>query len=420
MGIGYAEQCNIIRGLTRLEYQVLIDLCKYSNNLYNFALYNIRQFFFANKKYLQYVSNYHICKNNENYKLINAGSAQQILRTIDGNFKAFFACVKKYKAGDSHVNGLGIPHYRKKGGLFQIIFSTNSITIKNGFFQVPISREYRRLKDFHGTIKIPFPKRLEGKNIREIKIRPCGNCFKIDYICEIEQQFVETDQNNYLAIDIGVENLATCVSNVETPFIMDGRKLKFINQHWNKKIAKLQAIANRQNMKTTRRIESITEKRNNQINDGIKKTARYIINNCIKNKIGNVVVGYNKDFKRFVNIGKTNNQNFVQIPFGKLRVQLSYLCWLYGINYIEVEESYTSKSSFLDLDPIPDYNPENPFSGQFSGKRIKRGLYKSKNGTILNADVNGAYNILRKCKQNFRMEELCQGGLESPLRIRLS
>ena len=223
-----------------------------------------------------------------------------------------------------------------------------------------------------------------------------------------------------MAIDLGVENLATCVSNVETPFIMDGRKLKSINQYWNKDKARFQSIAMKQGMRTTHQINRITIKRNNCVNDIIKKTARYIINNCIEHQIGTLIVGYNKDFKRSVNMGKINNQNFVQIPLGNLRQQLEFLCWTYGINYIEQEESYTSKSSFIDGDILPEYKAEQPYLGKFSGKRIHRGLYKSKNGIVVNADVNGAANIGRKCKQNFTFEELSSGFLANPKRIRVA
>ena len=223
-----------------------------------------------------------------------------------------------------------------------------------------------------------------------------------------------------MAIDIGVDNLATCVSNVETPFIIDGRKLKSINQYWNKQKAYLQSIAmKQQKVRTTHQINRLTSKRNNCVNDYIKKAARVIINNCIENHIGTLYVGYNKGFKYSVNMGKTNNQNFVQIPFGKLHEQLSFLCWTYGIMYQEVEESYTSKSSFLDDDPLPEYKPEQPYTGAFSGKRIKRGLYRSADGTLINADVNGAYNIMRKGKQNFSKEGLSSGLLESPMRIQI-
>jgi len=204
------------------------------------------------------------------------------------------------------------------------------------------------------------------------------------------------------------------------PFIIDGRKIKSINHRWNKKKARLQSIAKKQGMYQTSRICKITEKRNNQVNDTIKKSARYIINYCIENDIGTLIVGYNPDFKRFSDIGKTNNQNFTQLPFGAFRHQLSFLCWKYGLDYIEQEESYTSKSSFLDRDDLPVYDTKHSYNGAFSGKRVCRGLYKSNNGTIINADVNGSANIMRKCKQNLNYEELCKGLLASPQRIRLS
>ena len=288
-----------------------------------------------------------------------------------------------------------------------------------------MSREYRKLKNHKDDIKIPFPNRLQDKTIKEVRIIPYSNgkYFKVQYVYVVEQEIKALAKDKVMAIDIGVENFATCVSNIMTPFIMDGRKIKSINQYWNKQMAKYKSIAMKQQKTskvTTNRIQKLTTKRNNQINDSIKKTARYIVNQCIENSIGTLIIGYNKDFKRSVNIGKQNNQNFTQLPFGSLREQLEFLCWKYGIEYIEVEESYTSKSSFLDDDELPEYRPEQPYTKDFSGKRIKRGLYQSKNGIILNADVNGAYNILRKGKQNFTYEKLSSGLLASPLRIRLS
>ena len=163
----------------------------------------------------------------------------------------------------------------------------------------------------------------------------------------------------------------------------------------------------------------LINKRNNKANDYIKKSARIIINYCIKNDIGNVIVGYNSDFKRNINIGKVNNQQFTQISFGALREAINNLCDQYNINYIEQEESYTSKASFLDKDDIPIFNPSDNTKYKFSGRRIKRGLYKSSNGTIINADVNGACNILVKSKQNFNFEKLCIGLLASPIRVRV-
>ena len=344
------------------------------------------------------------------------------MKVVDRSFKSFFNLWKKCKVGDYRYHDVNIPHYRPKGGMFNLIMSTNAFVVKNGYLYVPMSRNFRALHPDVKEIKIIFPKRLADKTVKEVRILPFnnGHYFKIQYVYEVEQESTNLDRDNMLSIDLGVDNLATCVSTVGTPFIMDGRKLKSINHQWNKKLARLRSISMKQKLKTTKRIQNITTKRNNQVNDIIKKSARYIINYCIKNSIGTLIVGYNADFKRYSNIGKVNNQNFVQIPLGDLRQQIEFLCWKYQIDYIEQEESYTSKSSFLDRDVLPEYKAEQLYEGTFSGKRIKRGLYQSKNGTIVNADVNGAANILRKCKQNVDFDKLCTGLLTSPTRIRVS
>lgn len=418
----FAVQSNVIRGLSKQQYQTLKELCQYSNNLYNVALYNIRQYFFNEKQFLTYESNCHECKENENYASLQAGVAQQTLKVADRSFKSFFNLLKKCKTGDYRYHEVKIPHYRKKGGYFNLILSTNAINVVNGYFKLPISREYRKSHPDMEDILIPYPERLNDVELKEVRICPHdnGRYFKIQYVYHWYQEETLVNPNNIMAIDLGVENLATCVSNVETPFIMDGRKLKSINRYWNKEKARLQSIAMKQGIRTTHQISRITIKRNNCVNDIIKKTARYIINNCIKHQIGTLIIGYNKDFKRSVNIGRINNQNFVQIPLGSLRQQLEFLCWTYGINYIEQEESYTSKSSFIDNDILPEYKAKQPYIGQFSGKRIHRGLYQSKDGIVINADINGAANIGRKCKQNFTIEELSIGLLASPKRIRVA
>lgn len=417
----FAVQSNVIRHLSKEQYQTLRELCQLSNNLYNVALYNIRQYFFNQKLFLTYESNYHECKDNENYTMLQAGVAQQTLKVADRSFKSFFNLLKKCKTGDYRYHDVKIPHYRKKGGYFNLILSTNAISVKNGYFKLPISREYRKAHPNMEDILIPYPDRLNDVELKEVRICPYdnGRYFKIQYVYHWYKEEVNVNPANIMAIDLGVENLATCTSNVGTPFIMDGRKLKSINQYWNKEKARLQSIAMKQGQRTTHRINHITAKRNNQVKDIIKKSARYIINNCIEHQIGTLIVGYSKDFKRSVNIGKVNNQNFVQIPLGDFRQQLEFLCWTYSIEYIEQEEGYTSKSSFIDNDILPEYKAEQPYLGRFSGKRIYRGLYQSADGTVINADVNGSANIGRKCKQNFTIEELSSGLLTSPKRIRV-
>ena len=417
----YLTQSNVIRKLSKEEYAMLREMCRYSNNLYNVALYNIRQYYFQEKKFLRYEENYHVCKTNENYGLLQAGVSQQTLKVVDRSFKSFFNLIKKAKSGEYRFQDIKMPHYREKGGLFNLVLSTNAINIKDGFLTVPVSREFSKL---HGgkQIRIPFPGRLVDKKIKEVRICPVygGRYFKIQYcyVQEVEPQKVSP--NKTLAIDIGLENLATCVSTTGTSFIMDGRKIKSINQWWNKRKAFYQSVADKQGVKKTERLSNLARKRNNRVQDYIRKTARYIVNFCIKNEIGTIVCGYNLDFKRGMNLGKKNNQQFTQISFGSLCEALKNLCERYGIRYVEQEESYTSKASFLDLDDIPVYNAENPYKGTFSGKRVHRGLYRFSDGRIVNADVNGAANILRKSKQNFDFEGLCRGLLASPLRIRVS
>ena len=184
----------------------------------------------------------------------------------------------------------------------------------------------------------------------------------------------------------------------------------------------MQSIKDKQcfGRKTTNRQKAIARDRNNKVNDYMAKTARYIINYCISNNIGTLVVGYNETFQRGFNIVKSNNQNFVNIPYGKLRDKLEYLCRLYGIVFVKQEESYTSKASFWDKDNIPVYNNDNPKTYTFSGKRIHRGLYQSANGKTLNADVNGALNIMRKSNVVSLNALYTRGEVDTPVRIRVA
>lgn len=414
MIIVYLTQVNVIRGLTKAEYFQLRELCFFSNCLYNFALYNVRQKFFDDKSYLRFTDNYHECKDNDNYKLLQSNMAQQTLRAVDFAFKSFFGSIGK-------VKGARPPRYRKKGGLYTLTITGNSISIRDGFLTVPQSRIYTNVLNNH-RIKIRVPDRLIGKNIKEVKIIPLynGRAFKIAYCCEVDEDHLQLNRENSLAIDIGLDNLATCVTDSGTSFIMDGRKIKHINRNWNKRRAHLQSILMKQGLYSSRLLERITLKRNNRVNDCLKKTARYIVNFCIFNDIGTVVCGCNSDFKREINLGAKINQQFTQISFGALRRRLQNLCTRYGMNYVEQEESYTSKASFLDLDELPIYDAEKPYTGTFSGKRIKRGLYRSKSGQLINADVNGAANILRKSKQRLNIERLCVGLLDRSLRIRVA
>ena len=413
----YRNQKHQVRHLSKQEYVALKTLCRLSKNLYNATLYAIRQYYFTEKKHLRYESAYHALKDNENYKLLNTDIAQQTMKVVDRNFKSFFALINKAMQCDYKFSNIKLPHYLPKDGYFMLIIPR--FTVKDGYFTVPMSNAFK--KEF-GTVKLPFPKNLDKKQVKEIRIIPKHNCkfFEIDFVYIQEQETMQLNPNNALGIDLGLENLATCVTNTGASFIVDGKKLKSINQWYNKENARLQSIKDKQGIKgLTNRQYRLLTKRNNRVNYYMNKTARIIVNYCIQNNIGNIVFGYNLDWKRNINIGSCNNQNFAQIPHGNLRVKMKSLCERYGINYVEQEESYTSQADFFANDTLPVYNADNPQEYNFSGKRISRGQYRTYQGTIINADCNGALNILRKSNLVDLRVLQARGCVDQPERIRV-
>jgi len=405
-----------VKHLSKKEFRNLKYLCHIAKNLKNQAIYNVRQHYFKNKKYLSYNENYKMLKNSENYKKLNSNMAQQILKEVDESFKSFFALLKLAKNGQ--YNGkIKLPNYLDKDGFTTLVIGF--VRLKDDMLIVPYSNSFRKT---HKEIAIKLPPVLKGKKIKEIRIIPKQHSryFEIQYIYEVEEVQRELNKENVLGIDLGIDNLCTCVTNTGASFIIDGRKLKSTNQYYNKINAKLQSIKDKQKIeRTTLRQKRITRKRNNRINDYLSKAARTIVNYCLNNDIGKLVLGYNEDFQRNSNIGSINNQNFVNIPYGKLRDKLIYLCKLYGIEFKLQEESYTSKASFFDGDEIPIYDKENLQEYVFSGKRIKRGLYQTSTGKLINADCNGALNILRKSKVVDLSVLYNRGELNTPKRIRV-
>ena len=405
-----------VKHLSKNEFRNLKYLSHIAKNLTNEAIYNIRQYYFNKKKYLSYNENYKMLKNSENYKKLNSNMAQQILKEVDGSFKSFFGLLKLAKNGQ--YNGkIRLPNYLDKDGFTTLVISF--VRLKDDMLIIPYSNSFRKT---HKEIAIKLPSVLKDKKIKEIRIIPKQHSryFEIQYTYEVKEVQRELNKENALGIDLGIDNLCTCVTNNGALFIIDGRKLKSINQYYNKTNAKLQSIKDKQKIEhTTLRQKRIARKRNNRINDYLSKTARTIVNYCLNNDIGKLVLGYNEDFQRNSNIGSINNQNFVNIPYGKLRDKLIYLCKLYGIEFKLQEESYTSKASFFDGDEIPIYDKENPQEYKFSGKRIKRGLYQTSTGKLINADCNGALNILRKSKVVDLSVLYNRGELNTPKRIRV-
>lgn len=407
-----------LKHLSKEEYLILRELCHSAKNLYNQAVYNIRQYYFDEGKDLNYVENNKLLKSSENYKILNSNMAQQILKEVDGAFKSFFRLLKLKSKGE-YKEKVKLPKYLPKNSFTTLV--VGFVRLNENTFILPYSQSYKKN---HRPIKINIPSLLLDKNIKEIRIIPKFNArfFEIQYTYQVENEQRNLDKNNALAIDLGVNNLATCVTNRGKSFIVDGKKLKSINQWFNKYNAKLQSIKDKQGYGKTLTMKQkyIWNKRNNRVNDYLSKSARIIINYCLENNIGTLVCGYNNDFQRNSDIGKKNNQNFVNIPFSKLQSKLEYLCEFYGIKYVDQEESYTSKASFFDMNIIPEYKEKDNIEYSFSGKRVRRGMYKTLKGYILNADVNGALNILKKSKVVDLEVLYHRGEVDTPVRIRVS
>jgi putative transposase len=442
----YATQKNQLRRLNKQEFNALLALCRLSKNLFNVALYECRQYFFVERKRLTYESNYHLCKSNENYRLLNTDIAQQTMKVVDRSMRSFLGLLKAISIGRCDQRPK-LPNYLPKEGYFPLIIPR--IRLKDGMFDVPMSREFKKE---YGEVKIQLPERLKDKNIKEVRIHPkySARWFEIEYIYEDEKIKTSVNPDKAISIDLGVDNLCACIDTDGHQFLIDGKRLKSINQWYNKRNAQLQSAKDKQGIKSftawnmvgkpdrfrlTNKQARLYQWRSNCVRDYLNKSVRTIINHCLATSIGKIVVGYNPGIKQEINIGKSNNQNFVQIPFWQLRSKLKALCLRYGIEYLEQEESYTSKGSFYDQDEIPVYNADNPtpiaYGGnpqdrvgsskhRFSGRRIKRGLYKTKDKHLVSADINGSANILVKSKHRLDFQRVSSGFLANPLRITIS
>ena len=380
----------------KIEYRDdLTHLFKTSKNLYNQALYILNQEYKNSGKYISYGELDKIMKRTFNlekeinYKLLPAQTSQQILKLLDKNYKSFFKSIKDYKSNPTKYKGTPKPpKYKKEYNI--LIYTNQNSKIKDKSIKLSKVKE---------VIKIP--KNIwvdELLNYKQIRILPKKSYIKVEIIYEVKELNPKLDKNSYASIDLGVNNIITLITNIKTrPLIINGKPLKSFNLYYNKLKSKYQSIKDKQGIKqNTKRIIKIEEKRENYFSNIFHQISRKIINYLLDNKISKLVIGYNKEWKNDVKMRKSNKQTFIQIPFNKLLQYLEYKANLVGIEVIYQEESYTSKADALNFDKIPNYKKDKKGSYQFSGKRVKRGLYKSAKGVLLNSDVNGAINILRK------------------------
>lgn len=390
----YLVEKHIIKNNKELD-----ELCLNSKNLYNKALYLVRQHYFKTEGYLNYfgVNKLMINSKDVDYYALPTRVSNQTLRLLDNNFKAFFALNKKKRAG-KYNKPVRIPKYLNKDGRYIAIFHKDAVSrvyIRKGIIKL-------------SSLSIEIPTRVTESNLVEVRVLPRNNHHVVEVAYKVDDVKPKSDNGRYASIDLGLDNLATVSSNIAKPFIINGRPLKSINQYYNKEKARLQSHL-KGNKKTSKRIYSITNIRNNKVKDYLHKSSRKIVNFLVSNNISTLIIGYNEEWKQNINLGRTNNQTFVNIPFLTFINQLNYKCKLEGINVILTEESYTSKCSFLDNELIEKHE-------SYLGKRIKRGLFKSAKGKLINADLNGSLNILRKVVGEFQYPiEVCS----TPLRVTL-
>lgn len=390
----YLTERHIIKNNKELD-----ELCFKTKNLYNKALYLVRQHYFETKGYLDWVKVNRLMVDSKDvdYYSLPCKVSNQILRMLDDNFKSFFALLKMKQSG-SYDKSIRIPRYLDKQGRTVAIFPKDAISkksLKKGIIKL-------------SSLSIEIPTKVTESNIVEVRILPRNNHHVVEVVYKVDEVESKSDNGRYASIDLGLNNLATVGSNVVKPFIINGKPLKSINQYWNKEKSRLQSLL-KGDKKTSKRIESITNKRNNKVKDYLHKSSRLLVNFLVSNDISTLVIGYNEEWKQNINIGKRNNQSFVNMPFYTFIQQLEYKCKLEGINIILTEESYTSKCSFLDNESVEKHE-------NYLGKRIKRGLFRSAKNRIINADLNGSLNILKKAVGEFKYPiEVCS----TPLRMNI-
>jgi putative transposase len=422
-----------IRGLKKPQFERLKDLTYHAKNLYNQTLWTLLEAFEATGRYFSYpkmdkamkqVTN---LEGEVNYKFLKAKVAQQTLRRLDKNFSSFFSCYQDFQKNPSKYKGKPRPPKYKQEKHDNIIYDFQAFQVKGRFiiekcpeiilqnrktFPAGESIRYEQVVVLEKDLELNVPKQLWDKDIKQVEVIPKHNSFHAVFVYEENpDDFEQVSQNDQvMSIDLGLNNLATCVTNgVVEPFIIDGKRLKSVNAYYNKRKAKMQSKLEKRGKKWSRKLQSLTNQRNATVNDYMHRATSYVVKICVKHGISKVVIGDVVKSLNNINLGKRTNQNFVNLSLGQFVEKLSYKLGSHGIELVVTDESYTSKASFVDGDKMPKrYNPKIKQKRTFSGKRIKRGLYKSGDDTLLNADANGAYNILRKTDSDFSFSKLAE------------
>ncbi len=362
-----------------------------SKNLYNQATYQIRQAFFQEGKYLPYAEIFHRIKSMDCYQALPRKVSNSILILIDKNWKAFFKANKHYQENPSRFLGRpNIPGYKDKEKGRTILIYDKQALGKRAFKKTG--------KLIPSGLPLEIETRIAWENIHQVRIVPRLDGYVVEVVYSRAEEQTAVDSSLIAAIDLGVNTLAAVTSTKPgfQPLLVNGRPLKSLNQYSNKQRAHHQSHLAKAKRFTSRKLDRITTKRTRRINAYLHTASRRIINTLVSEGIGTLVVGKNPYWKQAVEMGRKNNQAFVQMPHARFIDMLTYKAKLVGIQVVLQEESYTSKASFLDRDPLPISDPKRETKPRFRGKRETRGLYRAADGRRLHADLNGSYNILRK------------------------
>jgi len=371
-----------------------------SKNLYNAANYICRQYFFATGKKYSLTDLYHLIKDSVDYSALPTKVSKQIIKRLVSTWKSYFEAYKEWQQHPAQFLGKPrIPRYKDKiKGRNVVIYYHESVykaELKKGVCHLSMSE-----------IKIP----TKVDNVVEVRLVPRATCYVVEIVYYKQEQ--EPSSSPYVAgIDLGLTNLVALTSNQPgfRPILINGRPLKSVNQFYNKTKAQLQDQLNEER-KTTKRIQSLTAYRNRYVDNYLHNTSRRVVNLLQESEIGILVIGKNENWKQNLNIGKRNNQSFTPIPHARLIDQIAYKCQLAGILVVVTEESYTSKTSALDLETPRKHNT-------YLGKRVKRGLFESQSGIKVNADVNGSLQITRKVFPNAYTVEGIASAAVAPLKV---
>lgn len=394
---------------------ILEFICQQSNSLINCGIYYARQLYFKTQKLVGKYDLETKYKTHKHFKALYSQAAQQVLRSVSESFESFKKLKQVFNRGEI-ADKPKPPKYRKSGGFALVSYPKQALKLVDDRIRVPLGKQ---VKCWFGLdcFFVPMPSNLKFPDIKQLRILPQNGCFYAEFVYRTTVVQSDVNLNNVLGIDTGISNWMTCVSNVGTSFIVDGLHVKSLNRWYNKQ------VSTRKEGKPqgfwSNRLAAITEKRNRQMKDAINKAARIVVNHCIENRIGTIVFGWNQGQRQKVELGKTT-QSFVQIPTAKLKERISQLCEQYGIRFVETEEANTSAASFLDGD-IPYKYGEKPSTWKSSGKRVKRGLFRTANNWYINADSNAAANITRKVATTLGLDlsRVGRGVLTRPQRIKL-